>query len=183
MCIRDSLESDGTTYSKELIVVKDPHSEGTIEDIKLQNDLMNKIYNDLNTTAMYVNSIESIRRQLIDLKSALSGNGKDDNLISEVDNLESKFLHIEKKLLQLKTTGKGQDVVRYQKMIGEKLAYLAENVQISDFRPADSYYEVYELLHKRLQDVGLEYDNLVSNDLEEFISKMNSQDINTVVFN
>ena len=91
--------------------------------------------------------------------------------------------HIEKKLLQLKTTGKGQDVVRYQKMIGEKLAYLAENVQISDFRPADSYYEVYELLHKRLQDVGLEYDNLVSNDLEEFISKMNSQDINTVVFN
>ncbi|MEC8221948.1 MAG: sialidase, partial [Bacteroidota bacterium] len=176
------LESDGTTYSKELIVVKDPHSEGTIEDIKLQNDLMNKIYNDLNTTAMYVNSIESIRRQLIDLKSALSGNGKDDNLISEVDNLESKFLHIEKKLLQLKTTGKGQDVVRYQKMIGEKLAYLAENVQISDFRPADSYYEVYELLHKRLQDVGLEYDNLVSNDLEEFISKMNSQGINTVVF-
>ena len=105
------------------------------------------------------------------------------NLISEVDNLESKFLHIEKKLLQLKTTGKGQDVVRYQKMIGEKLAYLAENVQISDFRPADSYYEVYELLHKRLQDVGLEYDNLVSNDLEEFISKMNSQDINTIVFN
>ena len=144
---------------------------------------MNKIYNDLNTTAMYVNSIESIRRQLIDLKSALSGNGKDDNLISEVDNLESKFLDVEKKLLQLKTTGKGQDAVRYQKMIGEKLAYLAENVQISDFRPADSYYEVYELLHKRLQDVGLEYDNLVSNDLEEFISKMNSQDINTLVFN
>ena len=101
------LESDGTTYPKELIAVKDPHSEGTIEDIKLQND-SNKIYNDLNTTAMYVNSIESIRRQLIDLKSALSGNGKDDNLISEVDNLERKFLHIEKKLLQLKTTGKGR---------------------------------------------------------------------------
>ena len=34
-------------------------------------------------------------------------------------------------------------------MIGEKLAYLAENVQISDFRPADSYYEVYELLNKK----------------------------------
>ena len=145
------MESDGTTYSKELIVVKDPHSEGTIEDIKLQNDLMNKIYNDLNTTAMYVNSIESIRRQLIDLKSALSGNGKDDNLISEVDNLESKFLDVEKKLLQLNTTGKGQDAVRYQKMIGEKLVYLAENVQISDFKPADSYYEVYKLLHKRLK--------------------------------
>ena len=144
---------------------------------------MNKIYNDLNTTAMYVNSIESVRRQLIDLKSALAGNGKDDNLISEVDNLERKFLDIEKRLLQLKTTGKGQDAVRYPKMIGEKLTYLAENVQISDFRPADSYYEVYELLHERLQDVGLEYDNLVSNDLEEFISKMNSQDINTVVFN
>ena len=138
-------------------------------------------YKDLNKTAMYVNSIESLRRQLIDLKSLLLENGKDDDLISDVGDLHSKFLELEKKLIQLKITGKGQDVVRYPKMIGEKLAYLAENVQISDFRPADSYYEVYELLHNRLDDVGYEYDKLVGEDLEKLILKMNTQGINRLV--
>tara|TARA_Y100000816_G_scaffold133301_1_gene94173 strand:- start:25891 stop:29079 length:3189 start_codon:yes stop_codon:yes gene_type:complete len=176
-----SIEFDGNISEKEMIVMKDPHSEGSLEDISLQNNLMHKIYDDLNTTARYVNSIESVRRQLLDLKSILLSTNKGVDLIDEVNNLESKFLEIEKKLLQLQTTGKGQDAVRYQKMIGEKLTYLAENVQISDFRPADSYYDVYELLHNRLEEVGVAYETLVSNDLEEFIKKMNSMDINTIV--
>jgi hypothetical protein len=104
-----------------------------------------------------------------------------DDLIEEVDGLENKFLDLEKKLLQLKITGKGQDGVRYEKMIGEKLSYLAQNVQISDFRPADSYYEVYELLHKRLEEVGVQLETLVSNDLNEFVKKMNTKGINTIV--
>jgi uncharacterized protein YicC (UPF0701 family) len=147
----------------------------------MQNELVGKIYNDLNITTEYVNTIESVRRQLLDLKSVLSGGNMSHDLIEEVDGLENKFLDLEKKLLQLKITGKGQDGVRYEKMIGEKLSYLAQNVQISDFRPADSYYEVYELLHKRLEEVGVQLETLVSNDLNEFVKKMNTKGINTIV--
>ena len=176
-----SIQSGEIISKKDLIVIKDPHSEGTIADIKLQNELMQKIYSDLNSTAKYVNSIESVRRQLLDLKSMLSVSGKEEKLISEVDILENKFLELEKKLLQLKTTGKGQDVVRYPKMIGEKLSYLAENVQISDFKPADSYYDVYQVLKKRLDEVGDDYDTLINTDLNQFIEKMNLMGINTIV--
>ena len=176
-----SVVSDGVSSTKELEVIKDPHSEGTLDDIKKQNELVGKIYNDLNVTAEYVNTIESVRRQLLDLKSVLTGGNMSNDLIEEVDDLENKFLDLEKKLLQLKITGKGQDVVRYEKMIGEKLSYLAQNVQISDFRPADSYYEVYDLLHKRLEDVGVQLESLVSNDLNEFVDKMNEKGINTIV--
>ena len=176
-----SIQSGEIISKKDLVVIKDPHSEGTIADIKLQNELMQKIYSDLNSTAKYVNSIESVRRQLLDLKSMLSVSGKEEKLISEVDILENKFLELEKKLLQLKITGKGQDVVRYPKMIGEKLSYLAENVQISDFKPADSYYDVYQVLKKRLDEVGDDYDTLINTDLNQFIEKMNLMGINTIV--
>ena len=176
-----SVVSGEVSSTKELEVIKDPHSEGTLGDIKMQNELVGKIYNDLNVTTEYVNTIESVRRQLLDLKSVLSGGNMSDDLIEEVDGLENKFLDLEKKLLQLKITGKGQDGVRYEKMIGEKLSYLAQNVQISDFRPADSYYEVYELLHKRLEEVGVQLETLVSNDLNEFVKKMNTKGINTIV--
>ena len=176
-----SVVSGGVSSTKELEVIKDPHSEGTLGDIKMQNELVGKIYNDLNVTTEYVNTIESVRRQLLDLNSVLIGGNMSDDLIKEVDDLENKFLDLEKKLLQLKITGKGQDGVRYEKMIGEKLSYLAQNVQISDFRPADSYYEVYELLHKRLEEVGVQLETLVSNDLNEFVEKMNEKGINTIV--
>lgn len=176
-----SVVSGEVSSTKQLEVIKDPHSEGTLGDIKMQNELVGKIYNDLNITTEYVNTIESVRRQLLDLKSVLSGGNMSDDLIEEVDGLENKFLDLEKKLLQLKITGKGQDGVRYEKMIGEKLSYLAQNVQISDFRPADSYYEVYELLHKRLEEVGVQLETLVSNDLNEFVKKMNTKGINTIV--
>lgn len=176
-----SVVSGEASSTKQLEVIKDPHSEGTLGDIKMQNELVGKIYNDLNITTEYVNTIESVRRQLLDLKSVLSGGNMSHDLIEEVDGLENKFLDLEKKLLQLKITGKGQDGVRYEKMIGEKLSYLAQNVQISDFRPADSYYEVYELLHKRLEEVGVQLETLVSNDLNEFVKKMNTKGINTIV--
>lgn len=175
------IELDGIISSKELVVMKDPHSEGTLSDIKLQNDLMQKIYKDLNTATNHVNALERIRRQLLDLKSILLQTKKDSTLINEVAIMEGKFLELEKKLVQLKTTGKGQDAVRFPKMISEKLSYLANNVQIADFKPADSYYEVYELLHKKLEKVSVEYENLVSNDLQELIKRMNQMHINTIV--
>ena len=167
--------------TKSLEVMKDPHSDGNMEDIILQDNLMRKIYDDVNITAHYINSIEIIRRQLLDLKSMISNTSKDESLISTVEKLEKQFLNVEKKLVQLKETGTGQDDVRFEKMIGEKLAYLAGNVPNADFRPADSYYEVYDLLHKRLEEVGLEYNNLRNKDLKNVIEELNENGINTIV--
>ena len=167
--------------TKSLEVMKDPHSDGDMEDIMLQDNLMRKIYDDVNITAQYINSIEIIRRQLLDLKSMISNTSKDESLISTVEKLEKQFLNVEKKLVQLKETGTGQDDVRFEKMIGEKLAYLAGNVPNADFRPADSYYEVYDLLHKRLEEVGLEYNNLRNKDLKNVIEELNENGINTIV--
>jgi len=167
--------------SKSLEIMKDPHSDGDMEDIMLQDDLMRKIYKDLNITANYINSIEIIRRQLLDLKSMLSNTSKDESLMLIVENLEEQFLNLEKKLIQLKETGTGQDDVRFEKMIGGKLAYLAGNVPNADFRPADSYYEVYELLNERLENVGVEYNNLRDNELNGVIEKLNEKGINTIV--
>ena len=167
--------------TKSLEVMKDPHSDGEMEDIMLQDNLMRKIYDDVNITAHYINSIEIIRRQLLDLKSMILNTSKDESLILTVEKLEEQFLKVEKKLVQLKETGTGQDDVRFEKMIGEKLAYLAGNIPNADFRPADSYYEVYDLLHKRLEEVGLEYNNLRNKDLKNVIEELNENGINTIV--
>mgnify|MGYP006130589891 CR=1 FL=1 len=167
--------------SKKLEVIKDPHSEGTLADISLQNGLMKKIYDDLNITANYINSMEIARRQLLDLKSILSNTNQKEVLIALVDSLALDFLNLEKKLIQLKATGTGQDDVRFKKMIGEKLAYLGGNVPNADFRPADSYYEVYELLSDRLKEVGVQFEKLKNERVKEVLDVLSEAGVNMII--
>ena len=176
-----TLKSGENTMTKSLEVIKDPHSEGTIEDIMLQNQLVTKIYDDINLAIHYINSIEVVRRQLLDLKAMLKNTNHKEELISLVDDLESEFLELEKQLTQLKTTGTGQDEVRYEKMIGEKLSYLADNVQISDFRPADSYYEVHKLLKSRLDKVGEQFEKLKNENLKNTLSSLRDKGVDIIV--
>ena len=163
--------------SKSLEVMKDPNSEGTLEDISLQNELVAKIYADLNLAISHVNSIETIRKQLIDLKAMLKNSDQKKDLMVIVEKLESEFLEVEKKLIQLKITGTGQDGVRYEKMLVEKLRYLATNVQISDFRPADSYDEVYTILKNRLEKVANEFDKLKNQNLKNTLIALKDKDV------
>ena len=177
------IKLDDDVITKSLEVIKDPHSEGTIEDIMLQNELMEKIYKDLNLVAYYINSIEIVRRQLLDLKAMLKNTNQKEELIGIVDTLESEFLNVEKQLIQLKVTGTGQDDVRFEKMIGEKLAYLGGNVPIADFKPSDSYYEVYKLLNTRLKNVGVQFDTLKNEKLKETTDKLKEKGIDMIIMN
>ena len=176
-----TLKSGGNSMTKTLKVMKDPNSEGTLEDIDLQNELVTKIYADLNTTISHINSIEVIRRQLLDLKAMLKNSSSKKEFVQMVNKLENQFLEIEKQLIQLKITGTGQDGVRYQKMLVEKLRYLAANVQISDFKPADSYVEVYEVLKGRLNSITQKFEKLKTDDLSNTLDTLRNNKIEMIV--
>ena len=176
-----TLKSGENSMTKTLKVMKDPNSEGTVEDINLQNELVTKIYADLNTTISHINSIEVIRRQLLDLKAMLKNSSSKKEFVQMVDKLENQFLGIEKQLIQLKITGTGQDGVRYQKMLVEKLRYLAANIQISDFKPADSYLEVYEVLKGRLNSIAQKFEKLKTNDLSNTLDTLKNNKIEMIV--
>ena len=176
-----TLKSGANSMTKTLKVMKDPNSEGTEEDINLQNQLVTKIYADLNTTISHINSIEVIRRQLLDLKAMLKNSSSKKEFVQMVDKLENQFLEIEKQLIQLKITGTGQDGVRYQKMLVEKLRYLAANVQISDFKPADSYVEVYEILKGRLNSIVQKFEKLKTEDLSNTLDTLRNNKIEMIV--
>ena len=176
-----TLKSGANSMTKTLKVMKDPNSEGTLEDINLQNELVTKIYADLNTTISHINSIEVIRRQLLDLKAMLKNSSSKKEFVQMVDKLENQFLEIEKQLIQLKITGTGQDGVRYQKMLVEKLRYLAANVQISDFKPADSYVEVYEILKGRLNSIAQKFEKLKTDNLSNTLDTLRNNKIEMIV--
>jgi hypothetical protein len=61
----------GKDYTQSVKVLKDPHSNGTEGDIQIQTRLMTSLTGTMNNMVDVVNQIESLRAQLLELKSAL----------------------------------------------------------------------------------------------------------------
>ncbi|HKJ93064.1 MAG TPA: hypothetical protein VJ957_07840, partial [Longimicrobiales bacterium] len=145
-----ALEVGGHTFTRPLTVLKDPNSEGGAADIAKQLALLTDIRSDLDAAARMVNRIEWMRRQLQDLASLLKARGHDDVLAADTD-LEQKLIAVESRLVQLKTTGYGQDGVRYPSMVVGRLGYLAGAVESADFPPTDQDRQVHDLLYQQLR--------------------------------
>lgn len=143
--------------TQPLTVRKDPHSEGTEEDIAAQQAFLQEIYADINTVANTINEMEMMRRQILDRKQMLQATGEDKAAVAAIDSMHQDILDLEMQLIQLKHTGKGQDFVRFPNRIFSKLSYLGEKAAIGDFPPADSFGQVHRDLRTRLEQVLADY--------------------------
>lgn len=174
------LMQDGKVAQTQSIrILKDPNSEGTEEDIRLQHDLLVKIKSDVQEISREVNKAERIRRQLLDLKPMLSKDMKQvHDMLTKVD---STVTEIENKMIQLKHTGKGQDVIRLPGQLLEKLTYLSSTVAIADFRPADQYQEVYQELHAKWLTVKKEWEAYLAGPLKELVKVLQNNEVGPLV--
>jgi hypothetical protein len=162
------LEAAGQAHKQELVVLKDPNSEGSEADIMAQSAMMREVWADLNTAADMVNRIELIRRQIYDLKAIAKDLGEDKNTAESVDALDRKLLDVEEKLIQMRVTGTGQDRVRWPARLVGRIAYLGSTVEVADFPPTDQQREVHRLLKQRLEQYQAELDNILQTDLPPF---------------
>ena len=128
-------ESEATA---SLELRKDPNSEGTLEDIAAQTAMLRAIHGDMNSLAEMVNEIEWLRRQVLDIKAVQESAGQADAVASAVERLRGSLIAVLERAVQLKTTGTGQDQIRYPTMLAGRLGYLAGVVGTADFAPNDS---------------------------------------------
>ncbi len=176
-----TLEVGGKTYTQSLSVLKDPNSEGTLADIQAQTALLSKLRDEQDRTANAINRIEWIRRQLEDLVPVIESQGGADDLVQSAQALEQQFIDVEENLTQLRTTGYGQDGVRYASKLLEKLNHISGEVGTADFRPTDQQGEVNEVLVKILVDTEQSLDALLSGGLAKFNQTLRDRGLNPLI--
>lgn len=158
---------NGKEYTQSFELLKDPNSEGTIEDINAQVDMMEELKSDINTVVAMINKVEDVKRQVMDIESMIDKSDK--KLIADdVKTISDKLVGFEEKLLQLRQTGQGQDVVRWPVKLVERLVYLASTVATADFAPADAHVEVHKILQSRVREYQGELSEILENDLRQF---------------
>jgi len=173
------LSAGDTQSTQQLVVKKDPNSEGTEADINAQMTMLLELRKDLETAADLVNQIEIIRSQLPDITTVLPGiagtseasslpAGQLMEIKKAAEDLDKKLIDVEDNLIQRRLTGQGQDTVRWPPKLISKINYLANGIGSGDFQPTNQHREVYALLKAQLTTQRSKLDEVISKDLDAF---------------
>ena len=171
-----TLKAGDAEQSQSFAILKDPNSEGSLEDIAKQRELLDKIRADFEEVSVAINEAEQLRRQLRDLKTFVTG-----DVLTEVEALDTRATEVQNMMVQLKHSGKGQDLIRLPGMLLEKFNYLANTVAIADFQPADQYVEVYEKLHAEWQNTKGSWQQVKSEDVPALFNVLEENEVDPLI--
>ena len=158
----------GRDYTRPLRVVKDPHSAGTEADIAAQQQFLSSVRRDLDAAVEAVNNAELVRGQIRNLRTLT----QDRELLKPIADLDEKIIALEGQLLELRTTGRGQDGVRFGSKLVQKIAYLANGLQSADFKPTNQQLAVQKDLEAKLKTLQDQIDGVLTKDVAAFNERM-----------
>jgi hypothetical protein len=174
------LTVDGRDYTQPLEVRKDPHSAGTLDELRVQTDVLVAIQNDLRIAGDMVNAIEEARAALQRLSAdSVSGRTPGD-IRSGAAALEQKLIGVEETLQDLRIVGRGQDAVRWPVRLGGRLGYLAGGIASSDFAPTAQQRAVHRLLQQELRDARTALEGLWQKDMAAFNALLRGRGLPTI---
>ena len=124
-----------------------------------------------------VNTLEIVRSQAATIKASLG----DDSTMADVrvraDSLDKAMRAVEELLVQLRVTGRGQDLVRYPFRLSEQLIYLGQSVTSSDFAPTEPQRQVQAVLKEQLRQARARFDAVMAGDLEAFRQLLRARNV------
>jgi hypothetical protein len=169
-------------FTQKLIVKKDPHSVGSIEDIEAQVKVLLEIHDNMNSVAKMINKIEWIRKQIYDLQEILEGDKNAEQILNKSKELDKKFIAMEENFIPLGYTGRyDRDGLRWPEKLYEKPASLASGIAQTDFAPTTQQKEAHEELSRQFSSYTDEYNELISKDLNDFNKLLRESNIANII--
>jgi len=177
------LTVDGIESKQQLIVKKDPNSEGTEADIASQITMLSELRKDLENAADMVNQIELIRSQLGALTPLIDGSSTADSatIKRSADELDKQLIEVQDNLIQRRLTGQGQDTTRLPPKLISKISYLANGIGGADFPPTTQHREVKALFEQQLANHRRRLDEILSRDLDAFNKLLRERGVQNVI--
>ena len=167
----------GRDYTQPLEVRKDPHSAGTEADIQAQQRTLTELRRDLDLAADAVNGAEMVRAQINNLLKMIDNA----ELRRAADDLDKKIAAAEGTLVELRSTGRGQDGVRWGAKLVQKIGYLAGGLAGGDFKPTNQQLAVQKDLEDRLKASQGQLGDVLARDLGAFNDMLRRANLPNVV--
>ena len=175
------LTVDGKDYTQKLNVLKDPHSNGTENEIQVQTKLVTSLSDQLNDMVDAVNQIELIRAQIALLDAQMGQDANAEAIRTAGKELTAKLTEIEENLIRLKVTGRGQDGVRWTPKLIDKIGYLADQVETSDYQPTTQQVAVHDELKEKAATYRQRLRLVLGKEVADFNAMLRQRNVPNVV--
>ncbi|MGA9269207.1 MAG: glycosyl hydrolase [Lutimonas sp.] len=166
---------DDMEFIREVNVLKDPRSEGSLEQIRQQVELSLELRDAMNLAVNMINSVEDVRKELDSLIPQLK---KDSDRRQALD-LSQKARDISGSLYDIHLTGAREDAFRSPMQLYGRLSALASDLTGHgvDFQPTDQQREVGVILNERLKKIKENFDILFEREIPELNKKLKNADL------
>jgi photosystem II stability/assembly factor-like uncharacterized protein len=173
---RVKLEVDGQDFTQPLTVLKDPNTAGSESDIRAQVAFLREIRAEVVRAGASVERVEALRVQL----QTLARFAGDEEVTDAARALEERLTDLQMNMVDLRLTGQGQDGVRFEAKLLQKIGYLTGGVTAADFPPTDQDLEVLEILKGEVTEHLGAVEAVVSDDLAELNNLLREKGIPAV---
>ncbi|MDW7760353.1 MAG: sialidase [Acidobacteriota bacterium] len=181
----------GKSHERTLEVLKDPNTQGTVDDIRAMTHLWAAALQDLNEVVSIINRIEWAGRQMEDLRKVLSqakgGRIYLDALTETHGRLRDvERLFLEDQMLASDPKSYREEMALYQKLvwfIGEVGLGAGDIRNTEDFGPTSQQLEVYEILKKRFADGRAAFNALINTTIPAFNTMLADAGLGPVIAN
>lgn len=162
-------------YIRELEVLKDPSTEGNLEDIQKQVAFSLELRDAMNLAVTMINDIEAIRAELNDIIPKLSRSADR----KKAEELRAMAIAIAGSLYDIHLTGAREDAFRSPIKLYGRLSALASDIGGfgADFKPTDQQQEVYAIFNERLKEVDAKFKKFITVEVEQLNSRLKQSEL------
>ncbi len=163
------LKVNDTELTQEFTILKNPNSEGTIDDIKSQFEFVNEINSAVDKAHKAIEKIREIKSDLNKFQSDYADDESAKNLIERSKTILESIDEIENELYQTKNQS-NQDPLNYGVKLTNNLGNLNSAFRGGDFGPTDQDIQVKNELIKKVNLQLDKYNSIISKEIPNFNS-------------
>ncbi len=164
----------------EFKILKDPRSDASENDLKLQFDFILDVNRKLSETHEAILKIRSARDQLQSLKNKIEKFKDFQPIIELADSLDEQLSNVENKLYQTKNQS-SQDPLNYPIRLNNKLAHLMWLTSVGDYQPTDQAEAFKNEVIKEIDLALGELQNIFNKNIPELNQKAKEEGIELIM--
>ncbi len=174
------LTINGQAQETEFEIVKDPRTEGSIEDIKAQFDFLIQVRNKLSETNNAVKRIRSAREQINRVTEPMKGKEDMKDVTELAKTILADMKKVEEALYQTKNRS-GQDPLNFPIRLNNKLAGLSGEASGSDYRPTAQVKAVYQDISSKIDEQLAILNKIISQEVPKLNALVKQKNVDAVV--
>lgn len=173
------LSANGKTAKQNFTILRNPNSEASISEMKMQFDFINDINLKMTEIHKALKNVKKVRSQVHLLKKSIKNKEKYKALLAYADTLVKKITKIEETLYQTKSKS-GQDPLNFPIRLNNKLAHLNSLTRIGNYAPTQQAIDFKNDITKEIDAELAKLNTLFKTSVSELNKQVKESDIDLI---